>query len=175
MADVETSAEYSAKGILFISFALAADAVIGNYQEKTMKKFNCSNTEMVYFSYSIGFVYTFLVCVLNGELDGGMNVVRSAPMSQTLTPIVSFSFAGYLGISFVLNLVKTFGALTAVTVTNCRKIVTMIVSFMAYPKPFSYQYLLGGLLVLIGIGLNVYSKNRGQRIFLPQQPRQSIV
>lgn len=37
--------------------ALVADAVIGNVQEKAMKDHNSSNTEMVLYSYSIGFVY----------------------------------------------------------------------------------------------------------------------
>ena len=38
---------YPDTGILLISLALCADAVIGNVQEKAMKTYKSSNTEMV--------------------------------------------------------------------------------------------------------------------------------
>ncbi len=41
-------------GILLISLALCADAVIGNLQEKAMKQYSGSNLEMILYSYSIG-------------------------------------------------------------------------------------------------------------------------
>ena len=41
-------------GILLISLALCADAVIGNLQEKAMKMHSGSNLEMIFYSYSIG-------------------------------------------------------------------------------------------------------------------------
>ena len=34
-------------GVLMISLALVADAVIGNVQEKTIKQYNASNSEVV--------------------------------------------------------------------------------------------------------------------------------
>lgn len=41
------SKQLTLKGILFISCALCADAVIGNVQEKAMKAHGGTNTEMV--------------------------------------------------------------------------------------------------------------------------------
>jgi adenosine 3'-phospho 5'-phosphosulfate transporter B3 len=69
-----------------------------------------------------------------------------------------FSLTGYLGIQIVLTLVRTCGAFVAVTVTTCRKAVTIIVSFLFFSKPFTFQYLWSGLLVVLGIYLNLYSK-----------------
>ncbi|KAA8580906.1 hypothetical protein FQN60_013864 [Etheostoma spectabile] len=71
-----------------------------------------------------------------------------------------FSLTGYFGISFVLALIKLFGALVAVTVTTGRKAMTIVLSFMFFAKPFTFQYIWGGLLVLFGIFLNIYSKNK---------------
>uniref|UniRef100_A0A672MR44 Adenosine 3'-phospho 5'-phosphosulfate transporter 2 n=1 Tax=Sinocyclocheilus grahami TaxID=75366 RepID=A0A672MR44_SINGR len=71
-----------------------------------------------------------------------------------------FSLTGYFGISFVLALIKLFGALVAVTVTTGRKAMTIVLSFLFFSKPFTFQYVWGGLLVVFGIFLNVYSKNR---------------
>jgi len=45
-------------------------------------------------------------------------------------------------------------------VTTCRKAVTIAFSFIFFAKPFTYQYLWAGLLVSVGIYLNLFSKNR---------------
>uniref|UniRef100_H2SPN2 Adenosine 3'-phospho 5'-phosphosulfate transporter 2 n=1 Tax=Takifugu rubripes TaxID=31033 RepID=H2SPN2_TAKRU len=145
--------------VLLISLALCADAAIGNVQEKAMKLHNGSNSEMVLYSYSIGFVYilTGLLCV--GGLGPAVAFCSEHPV-KTYGYAFFFSLTGYFGISFVLALIKLFGALVAVTVTTGRKAMTIVLSFMFFAKPFTFQYIWGGLLVLFGIFLNVYSKNR---------------
>lgn len=51
-----------------------------------------------------------------------------------------FSTAGYLGVQVVLGLVRTCGALTAVTVTTSRKALSIVISFIFFAKPFTMQY-----------------------------------
>ncbi|KAB1261914.1 Adenosine 3'-phospho 5'-phosphosulfate transporter 2 [Camelus dromedarius] len=43
---------------------------------------------------------------------------------------------------------------------------TIVLSFMFFAKPFTFQYVWSGLLVVLGIFLNVYSKNM-DKIRLP--------
>jgi len=47
--------------------ALCADAVIGNVQEKAMKAHKSSNTEVVLYSYGIGFFYILIGEIFSGE------------------------------------------------------------------------------------------------------------
>jgi len=54
-----------------ISSALFCDALIGNFQEKIMKKHNASNAEIVLYSYFIGFIYLLFILLINGELRDG--------------------------------------------------------------------------------------------------------
>lgn len=68
------------------------------------------------------------------------------------------SVTGYLGIQVVLTLVRTTGATTAVTVTTTRKAMSIVVSFIFFAKPFTMQYVWSGLVIVLGIYLNVYSK-----------------
>ncbi|XP_057679733.1 adenosine 3'-phospho 5'-phosphosulfate transporter 2 isoform X2 [Corythoichthys intestinalis] len=140
------------------------DAVIGNVQEKAMKLHNGSNSEMVLYSYSIGFVYilTGLTCV--GGLGPAVAFCSKEPL-KTYGYAFLFSLSGYFGISFVLALIKLFDALVAVTVTTGRKAMSIVLSFVFFTKPFTFQYIWGGLLVLFGIFLNVYSKNRDKMKF----------
>ena len=46
LADSKVSPSFDMTGILMISLALVADAVIGNVQEKTIKQYNASNSEV---------------------------------------------------------------------------------------------------------------------------------
>jgi hypothetical protein len=40
----------------------------------------------------------------------------------------------------VLTLIKEYGALICVTVTTCRKAITIILSFTLFSKPFVFEY-----------------------------------
>ncbi|GAB1298100.1 Adenosine 3'-phospho 5'-phosphosulfate transporter 2 [Apodemus speciosus] len=151
--------------VMLISLALCADAVIGNVQEKAMKLHNASNSEMVLYSYSIGFVYILLGLSCTSGLGPAVAFCSKNPV-RTYGYAFLFSLTGYFGISFVLALIKIFGALLAVTVTTGRKAMTIVLSFLFFAKPFTLQYVWSGLLVVLGIFLNVYSKNM-DKIRLP--------
>ncbi|XP_051465911.1 adenosine 3'-phospho 5'-phosphosulfate transporter 2 isoform X4 [Apus apus] len=153
------------QGVVLISLALCADAVIGNVQEKAMKLHNGSNSEMVLYSYSIGFVYILFGLTCTSGLSPAVTFCSKHPV-QTYGYAFLFSLTGYFGISFVLALIKIFGALLAVTVTTGRKAMTIVLSFLFFAKPFTFQYVWSGLLVVLGIFLNVYSKNM-DKIKLP--------
>ncbi|KAB0796157.1 hypothetical protein PPYR_10218 [Photinus pyralis] len=157
LADSKVSPNFNTKGVIIISLALLCDAIIGNVQEKNMKLYNASTTEVVLYSYSIGFIYIFTIMLLTGDLLAGIQFCAQFPM-KTYGYALIFSLTGYLGIQIVLTLVQTCGAFVAVTVTTCRKAVTIIISFMLFAKPFTFQYIWSGLLVVLGIYLNLYSK-----------------
>ncbi|XP_077990937.1 adenosine 3'-phospho 5'-phosphosulfate transporter 2-like [Glandiceps talaboti] len=159
LADVEVSPKFDQTGVILILMALCADAVIGNVQEKTMKHYHATNTEVVFYSYAIGFIYILCGLIVHGGLIDAYTFFAKQPR-QTYGYAFIFSVTGYLGISFVLALVKSFGALVAVTVTTCRKAVTMVLSFMFFTKPFTINYVWSGLIIVLGIMLNVYSKNK---------------
>lgn len=159
LADSSVSPSFNTYGVILISLALLADGAIGNVQEKALKQYQGSNSEMVLYSYSIGFIYILIGLVLSGRLLPAFEFCKDYPV-ETYGYAVIFSISGYCGVNIVLTLVKSFGALIAVTVTTCRKAITIILSFMFFAKPFTFQYVWSGLIVVLGIYLNVYSKNK---------------
>ncbi|KAL4670739.1 hypothetical protein H8957_010270 [Semnopithecus entellus] len=165
LADSTIAPNFNLTGVVLISLALCADAVIGNVQEKAMKLHNASNSEMVLYSYSIGFVYILLGLTCTSGLGPAVTFCAKNPI-RTYGYAFLFSLTGYFGISFVLALIKIFGALIAVTVTTGRKAMTIVLSFIFFAKPFTFQYVWSGFLVVLGIFLNVYSKNM-DKIRLP--------
>lgn len=60
-------------GVFMISCALLCDAVIGNVQEKYMRIYAASNTEVVLYSYGLGFLYLAVVMTISGGLFDGIN------------------------------------------------------------------------------------------------------
>ncbi|XP_057669597.1 adenosine 3'-phospho 5'-phosphosulfate transporter 2 [Diorhabda carinulata] len=157
LADSKVQPNFNSTGIVIISMALLCDAIIGNVQEKSMKNYGATNAEVVMYSYTLGFLYIFIIMLISGDLIDGINFFLRNPKKMYGYAFI-FSFTGYLGIQIVLTLVRTSGAFAAVTVTTCRKAVSIVISFMFFSKPFIFQYLWSGLLVVLGIYLNLFSK-----------------
>ncbi|XP_065362393.1 adenosine 3'-phospho 5'-phosphosulfate transporter 2 [Calliphora vicina] len=157
LADSQISPNFNAMGVAMISGALLCDAAIGNVQEKAMRDHRAPSSEVVLFSYGLGFVYLFVIMMVTGNFFNGFAFCLEHPR-ESFGYGFFFSLSGYLGIHFVLALVKSSGAPVAATVTTARKAVTIAISFVFFSKPFTIQYLWSGLVVVFGIYLNVYSK-----------------
>jgi adenosine 3'-phospho 5'-phosphosulfate transporter B3 len=68
VGDSLVNTQFSTPGLVAIGFALMADALIGNVQEKSMNKYNASTTEMIFYSKGIGSVFLLIALVVTGEL-----------------------------------------------------------------------------------------------------------
>lgn len=159
LADSKLSPTFDSIGIAMLSVALVADAVVSNVQEKAMKMHHAFNAEVILYSYGIGTCYLVFCLLLSGHLSSGLVSFATNPWQNYGLAFI-FSLTGYLGMQVVLSLVRSFGAFVAVTVTSMRKALSVVISFVIFSKPFNIQYLAGGLIVILGIYLNVASKNR---------------
>lgn len=163
--DSTVSPNFNIVGVVMISTALLFDAVIGNVQEKAMREYRANNVEVVLYSYGFGFIYLLVILTLIGDLIPSVRFcatvslipelftnLRRTLFEQWSHSMVSFqypiqtygyaflfSLSGYLGIQFVLTLVRTCGATLAVTVTTARKAVTIALSFVFFSKPFTVE------------------------------------
>lgn len=147
-------------GVILILLALLADAFIGNVQEKVMRERGASTNELMFYSKSFGIVYLFIACLLVGELFPAIKFCMQTPIAWIYMTI--FSLVGCVGEFFVMQLVKRFDALVAIVTTSCRKVFSIFLSFILFPKPglFGVTYGVGMVLVFLGIATNIASKNR---------------
>jgi adenosine 3'-phospho 5'-phosphosulfate transporter B3 len=60
-----------------------------------------------------------------------------------------------------MTLVKRFGGVTAVVLTTARKAMTLVLSFVLFPKGFSWLYVHGSLLVLGAVMMASLCKKLG--------------
>ena len=68
-----------------------------------------------------------------------------------------FAACTYLGVACYMRLVSQHSGVIAITVTTARKVLTVILSFAIFPKPFHWGYAVSGLMILAGIMIN-YTK-----------------
>lgn len=159
LADSKVRPNFNLYGVVIICSALVADAVIGNYQEKIMKEHHVPNVEIVFFSFTFGFIIVLAGLLITNNFFSSLQFWNQHPLPTYGYGLI-FAIFGYLGIDIVLTLIKEYGALICVTVTTCRKAITIILSFTLFSKPFVFDYVWSGLIVLFGIYLNVYSRNQ---------------
>lgn len=161
LADSTIQPTFSITGVVLVSLALLCDAVIGNVQEGAIKKYNEGATHVVLYSYSLGFIIILLGLIMSNQLFSAASFATQFPWEVYGRGAV-LSLAGFCGVQVVLTLVNLHGALLAVTITTCRKALTICLSFVFFSKPFTIQYVWGGVLVIAGIYLNIYGKkNKG--------------
>ena len=103
----------------------------------------------------MGVVLSFLVCVVTGQIRC---VTYLLTHPSTLGAMFFFCLSGVIGENFVMVMVKSFGALVTVTTTSLRKALTIILSFVLFPKSVNASYYVGVFFVLAGMVLNVYVK-----------------
>lgn len=78
-------------------------------------------------------------------------VEHSLRHRETVPTICAFSVLGYVTVCLVLLIIKGFGATNAEIVKSLRKVCQVAVSFMLFPKPLTWKYLMGGLLVALSL------------------------
>mmetsp|Transcript_38341 Transcript_38341/g.62111 ORF Transcript_38341/g.62111 Transcript_38341/m.62111 type:complete len:409 (-) Transcript_38341:26-1252(-) len=157
LAGVQTTPNFNVLGVICLGLALSADAFIGNAQEKLLKRFAVANTELVQWSYACALLLCMSICIVNGELVLGIQ--RCMAESDLFLGLLVFAFCGYIGVNVVLVLVNQFGAVTSVVVTSCRKLLTIFLSFILFPKPFTSLYAWATLSLFAGMLLQAYAKN----------------
>lgn len=158
LADSSTSPNFDFIGVIVICLALLCDAIIGNVQEKAMRQHQASNNEVVFYSYAIASVYLIVITLVSNILIEGFVYCSSEDAVKMYSNIFLLSLSGYMGLQAVLTLVRICGATVAVTVTTFRKVLSIIISFLLFSKPFVFQYVWSGMLVILAIYLNHYSK-----------------
>lgn len=132
-------------GMLLVSGSVVADAMLPNAQERLFRG-GSSRLEVTVYSNLFSFLGMTLATAGNGTLA---RFARAVSGDRTLATYFGvYAVLSYVSISCYMTLVKRFGGVTAVVLTTARKAMTLALSFLLFPKGFSWLYVYGSLLVL---------------------------
>jgi len=137
--------QYQPVGLLLVSGSVVADAILPNAQEHLFKA-GSTRLEVTVFSNMFSFFAMTFITLSNGCLP---QFLRGIAQDSTLAMYFAvYTVLSYISISCYMTLVKRFGGVTAVVLTTARKAMTLVLSFLLFPKGFSWLYVYGSLLVL---------------------------
>lgn len=136
-------------GLILVSLSVIADAILPNAQERLFSS-GSSRLEVTFYTNAFTLIAMTITTVASGDL---MRVIDLALKSDTnlITYMVVYTFISYIAISAFMAIVKKYGGVTAVLLSTARKAMTLILSFILFPKQFSWYYILGATLVLGGL------------------------
>ena len=156
LADITVMPNFDYRGIILITISLISEACMENMQEHCMRNLGYSKLDLIFYSYLYGALLINYSLLLKGELLEYLNTCLEYPF--VFAQLLVYALTGYLGIQFVMEMIRNFGAFATVIVTTCRKVITICLSFLLFSKPFTMKYVWSGLVVVLGIGLNIYAK-----------------
>lgn len=137
--------KFDLMGLGLVSGSVVADAILPNAQECLFRS-GSSRLEVTVYSNLFSFLGMTVVTLASGTL---VQFIRWICADSTLAFYFGvYTLLSYASISCYMTLVKRFGGVHAVLLTTARKAMTLVLSFLLFPKGFSWLYVHGSLLVL---------------------------
>lgn len=159
-ADWKISPIFHPIGLALVSLSVCADAVLPNAQEGLFK-LGSSRLEVTLYTN----VFTLAIMTVTTAASGDLVPCLQQMLvnRQLAIYFTIYTFIAYVAISFHMNVVKRYGGVAAVLVATGRKAMTLIVSFILFPKGFSWLYPVGSVLVLGGLTVASLAKIRSKQ------------
>jgi len=160
LGDVASSPAFAPIGVLLIAGALCVDAICANFEEKNFFRCETPSTtqEVLCYASLIGTAYGLIPLIASGGLAPALAFSQANP--QVVPMIMGFSVMGYSSVSFILSLIKYFGATEAEIVKSLRKVLSIVISFMLFPKELNWKYIAGFIAVVVSTVYTFYLKQQ---------------
>mmetsp|Transcript_30205 Transcript_30205/g.34806 ORF Transcript_30205/g.34806 Transcript_30205/m.34806 type:complete len:372 (-) Transcript_30205:116-1231(-) len=147
-ADWKLAPDFNPIGLILVSLSVCADSVLPNAQERLFK-LGSSRLEVTMYTNLFTLIAMTVTTFISGDLVG---VIQHAMLDRTLALYMAvFTAISYIAISFYMLIIKKFGGVIAVLLGTARKAMTLVLSFLLFPKPFSWLYVYGATLILGGV------------------------
>lgn len=147
----EHAAMLMGMGLLLVS--IFADALVPNAQQWFMTGQDAiSETQLMQRTNAAGALLLLSLMAVTARL--GPCIVLSIQHPYVNLNLSGIGIALFFGVFCMTRLIKKAGSVFAVGVSTCRKVVTVVLSYVFFPKPLETNHFVGGLLVLAGLILS---------------------
>jgi len=156
-------------GLSLLAITLCADALLGNYQERTMREsaLQAWHLQLCQSIFAAGL--SLAASAMTGELGGGLRLLRHPGGAQLAGLLFVYAALMLVGTVAILALVERHGAAAAVLVTLLRKTCSMVASYILFPKAARWQHLVGALLVFASPYASQSKRKPPAQEVLPQE------
>jgi len=147
-ADWKLTPTFNSLGLTLVSLSVIADAILPNAQEKLFNM-GSSRLEVTFYTNFFTLIGLTISTIASGDLIAVLKL--STSNSQLACYLAFYTAISYVAISSFMLIVKEFGGVAAVVLGTARKAMSIILSFIVFPKPFSWLYVAGAGFVLGGL------------------------
>jgi UDP-galactose transporter B1 len=146
-------------GFLFVAMNLLLDGLTNASQDDLFMHYRVSGPEMMFYMNFLGVFWMLFYLILwpwQTEWRDAVNLFLSD--LTCVRDIILFTLFGALGQTFVYATLQYFGALTLVTITVTRKLVTILLSVALFRHEINLYQWFAIALVFVGISTEAYAK-----------------
>jgi solute carrier family 35 (UDP-galactose transporter), member B1 len=147
------AAESTLIGAVMLTISLCFDGATGAYEDKLMGKDHVGPFDLMYNIQFGKAVISFLALVALNELSLFVRTLEDDVFVLTL-----LGFTGALGQVFVFVTISKFGALNCALIGLCRKMLSLVLSFVLYGHTLNAIQSLGLFLAIVAMIANFYEK-----------------
>mmetsp|Transcript_319 Transcript_319/g.956 ORF Transcript_319/g.956 Transcript_319/m.956 type:complete len:327 (-) Transcript_319:248-1228(-) len=139
-------------GLALLMLAVCCDAVQVLLQERMMRSHPLlTPMHVMLFTNGIAFAAVVAAIAFTGEVD-------AVPVGLPWGRLLLYGASSWVGVCCFLALTRSHGGTAAVVATNSRKLVSICLSFVVFPKPVSGMMLLSGASVVSGVAIHATRK-----------------
>jgi len=158
-ADHTTSKrQTSPLGVLYIALSCCADAVAPVLQDKAMNLLKADPMFVMFFTNMVGIILVGVAALFTGEMGQSFSCFQETP--GLLAVAMMYAFSTFCGVYAYMLMVKDVGGVGTALVSTMRKILTVVLSFVANGHSFSWGYASGGAMVVASVLMEKLSRQR---------------
>ncbi len=137
------------EGIIMLISSICCDALVPNLQQYLMADGKTSAEEVTFYSNILGVVCIICWMLLTGDLW----LMLSNPNFSGAFCLHLMMIGVCLGVAVTAYtyIIKESGSVTAVAVSTFRKVATMLLSYLVFPKELTALHMVGSVSVVLGI------------------------
>ena len=138
-------------GPILLGISVIFDSIIPNLQEQLLQVTRVQPSLMILVSNAIMCIVLLMYTFYSGELRTAYMYCIAHPSASIV--LLAQGVCAYLGLRCYLIIIRDHGGVIGVLLANARKVVTIILSFILFAKPFNREHVGGLVLVCLGVYL----------------------
>jgi adenosine 3'-phospho 5'-phosphosulfate transporter B3 len=119
-----------------------------------------SRTELMVCEYLMASSLMMLIASLSGDLLQAIDFFQSTSMIIKAT-IPFYATVTYLGVCCAISIVNRFGSVAVTYVTSCRRMFSLVISFLFFPKTVLMGHIFG--IIMVGVGVSFLDVAKDQQ------------
>ena len=143
-------------GPILLTISTVFDSIVPNLQEQLLQTAKVTTSEMILVSNMVMCVVVVTWTIFTGELVRAW--IYCKQHQQASLVLLLQGLCAYLGLKSYLAIIREHGGVIGVLMANGRKVLTIMLSFCLFAKPFNERHLIGLALVFFGVFLGYISK-----------------